>query len=143
MSPWKTSLPLHGWRLRVHGSSSATVRSCTTIFASRSARGAGKLSHTSSSPTRVRPVPCRDVELTAPDYVVLIVDDVARSIEFYRDVLGLKLGHRSGQYAQFDTGTTRLALYDRVAMADTLGRALTAPDAGRARLRIGFQGRVV
>jgi lactoylglutathione lyase len=87
----------------------------------------------------VHPVPRRDVELTAPDYVVLIVDDVSRSIEFYRDVLGLKLGHRSGPYAQFDTGTTRLALYDRVAMARTLERDLVAPDPSAPGFELGFK----
>ena len=51
------------------------------------------------------------MELTAPDYVILIVADLDRALRFYTGVLGLRLGHRSGDYAQLDTGATRLALY--------------------------------
>ena len=67
------------------------------------------------------------MELTAPDYVILIVDELDRALRFYTEVLGLKLGHRSGDYAQLDTGATRLALYTRSAMATTLGMSLEAP----------------
>jgi lactoylglutathione lyase len=49
------------------------------------------------------------------------VDEVDAALAFYTEVLGLTLGHRSGAYAQLDTGTCRLALYDRAAMAETLG----------------------
>jgi catechol 2,3-dioxygenase-like lactoylglutathione lyase family enzyme len=58
------------------------------------------------------------VELTAPDYMILIVEDLDRALHFYTGVLGLRLGHRSGDYAQLDTGATRLALYTRSAMAN-------------------------
>lgn len=50
-----------------------------------------------------------------------MVDDVDRSIAFYTDVVGLTLGHRSGPYAQFHSGTCRLALYDRAAMDELVG----------------------
>ena len=40
---------------------------------------------------------------------------------FYTEVLGLTLRHRSGSYAQFETGSCRLALYERQAMAAILG----------------------
>jgi catechol 2,3-dioxygenase-like lactoylglutathione lyase family enzyme len=56
------------------------------------------------------------MELIRPDYVVLIVEELDRALRFYTEVLGLRLGHRSGEYAQFDMGTTRLALYTRAAM---------------------------
>ena len=49
------------------------------------------------------------MELIRPDYVVLIVEELDRALRFYTEVLGLRLGHRSGEYAQFDTGATRLA----------------------------------
>ncbi|MGH7792503.1 MAG: VOC family protein, partial [Thermodesulfobacteriota bacterium] len=51
------------------------------------------------------------MKLTLPDYVILIVDDLDRALEFYTGVLGLRLGHRSGDYAQLETGATRLGLY--------------------------------
>ena len=79
------------------------------------------------------------MELTAPDYVILIVDDLDRALRFYTEVLGLKLGHRSGDYAQLDTGATRLALYTRSAMATTLGMSLEAPRPAAPGFEIGFK----
>ena len=53
-------------------------------------------------------------------------------------MLGLPLGHRSGPYAQLETGTTRLALYERSAMAATLGvERLQAPDPDAPGFEIG------
>jgi lactoylglutathione lyase len=78
-------------------------------------------------------------ELTAPDYIILIVKDLDRALHFYTEILGLRLGHRSGDYAQLDTGTTRLALYTRDAMAKTLGTALEVPAANAPGFEIGFK----
>ena len=79
------------------------------------------------------------MELTAPDYVILIVDELDRALRFYTEVLGLKLGHRSGDYAQLDTGATSLALYTRSAMATTLGMSLEAPRPAAPGFEIGFK----
>jgi len=79
------------------------------------------------------------MKLTAPDYVILIVEDLDRALGFYTGALGLRLGHRSGDYAQLDTGATRLALYTRNAMAKTLGFSLQAPDANAPGFEIGFK----
>lgn len=77
--------------------------------------------------------------LTAPDYMILIVEDLDRALHFYTEVLGLRLGHRSGNYAQLDTGATRLALYTRSAMAKTLGMSLDAPAANAPGFEVGFK----
>ncbi|HET8564021.1 MAG TPA: VOC family protein [Candidatus Binatia bacterium] len=79
------------------------------------------------------------MKLTAPDYVILIVEDLDRALRFYTEVLGLSLGHRSGEYAQLDTGSTRLGLYTRSAMAKTLGRSLTPPPPEMPGFEIGFK----
>lgn len=79
------------------------------------------------------------MEFRAPDYVVLVVEDLDRALAFYTGTLGLALGHRSGPYAQLDTGTTRLALYEREAMAHTIGRDLAAPDPDAPGFEIGFK----
>jgi len=79
------------------------------------------------------------VKLTAPDYVILIVEELDRALQFYTGVLGLKLGHRSGEYAQLDTGATRLALYTRSAMAKTLGMSLEMPSSNAPGFEIGFK----
>jgi lactoylglutathione lyase len=77
--------------------------------------------------------------LTAPDYVVLVVADLDRALHFYVDVLGLPLGHRAGAYAQLATGPTRLALYERAAMAVTLGRPIRPPADDAPGFELGFK----
>jgi catechol 2,3-dioxygenase-like lactoylglutathione lyase family enzyme len=63
------------------------------------------------------------------------VADVDAALDFYTGTLGLPLGHRSGPYAQLDTGSCRLALYERSAMAATLG----VSDADVPAFEIGFK----
>ena len=75
------------------------------------------------------------VRLTTLDYTILVVDDLDAALAFYTGGLGLPLGHRSGPYAQLDTGSCRLALYERSAMAETLG----VPAADVAAFEIGFK----
>jgi lactoylglutathione lyase len=79
------------------------------------------------------------VRFQAPDYVVLVVEDVGRALDFYCGVLGLPLGHRSGPYAQLETGVTRVALYQRGAMAETLGRELESPSIDAPAFELGFK----
>ena len=84
-------------------------------------------------------MPAANLNLSAPDYLILIVEDLDRALRFYVDVLGLRLGHRSGDYAQLDTGATRLALYTRSAMAKTLGMPLNAPNSNAPGFEVGFK----
>jgi lactoylglutathione lyase len=84
-------------------------------------------------------MPANQLNLSALDYLILIVEDLDRALGFYVDVLGLRLGHRSGDYAQLDTGTTRLALYTRSAMAKTLGMALNPPVFNAPGFEVGFK----
>jgi lactoylglutathione lyase len=79
------------------------------------------------------------MELTVPDYIVLIVRDLDRALDFYTGVLGLPLGHRSEDYAQLQTGATRLALYTRSAMAKTLAMPLEPPAPNAPGFEIGFK----
>jgi catechol 2,3-dioxygenase-like lactoylglutathione lyase family enzyme len=79
------------------------------------------------------------VKLAAPDYVILIVRDLDRALDFYTGILGLPLGHRSGDYAQLQTGSTRLALYTRSAMEQTLAMPLEPPPANAPGFEIGFK----
>ena len=46
-------------------------------------------------------------------HVILYVTDLARSIEFYRDVVGLAHRFTEAGYAEFSTGATRFALYEK------------------------------
>ena len=79
------------------------------------------------------------MQLTTPDYVILIVENLDRTLQFYTQVMGLPLGHRSGEYAQLDTGATRLAFYTRNAMAQTLDTPLEPPPLSAPGFEIGFK----
>jgi catechol 2,3-dioxygenase-like lactoylglutathione lyase family enzyme len=79
------------------------------------------------------------MELRVLDYVVLIVADLDRSLAFYTGTLGLELQHRAEKYAQMKAGTTRLSLYTRDAMAETLGIALEAPASSAPAFELGFK----
>ena len=45
------------------------------------------------------------------DYVMVVDTDMMRSIEFYRDKLGLPLKFQSPEWTEFQTGATTLALH--------------------------------
>jgi len=79
------------------------------------------------------------MKLSVLGYVILIVDDLDRALDFYTEVLGLRLGHRSGDYAQMDTGTTRLGFYTRDAMSRTLGMSIKLPENEAPAFEIGFK----
>ena len=46
-------------------------------------------------------------------HLILYVSDLAASVEFYRDVAGLEHRFTDAGYAEFGTGATRFALYER------------------------------
>lgn len=73
------------------------------------------------------------------DYVVLIVSDLGRSVAFYQGTLGFRLQHRAERFAQLDAGGTRLGLYTREAMQETLGRPLDPPPASAPAFELGFK----
>jgi catechol 2,3-dioxygenase-like lactoylglutathione lyase family enzyme len=45
------------------------------------------------------------------DYVMVTVSDMSRSVQFYRDKLGLRPRFESPEWTEFETGTTVLALH--------------------------------
>ena len=49
--------------------------------------------------------------LKHPDYIMVMVSDMRRSVAFYRDLLGLTLKFESPDWTEFSTGTTTLALH--------------------------------
>ena len=45
------------------------------------------------------------------DYTMVVVSEMQRSVEFYRDKLGIPLKFQSPDWTEFQTGTTTLALH--------------------------------
>jgi lactoylglutathione lyase len=64
------------------------------------------------NPTRIRRV----------DYVILYVSDLRRSIEWYRDVIGLPFRFEGDGYAEFATEGCKFALYERTKLPELIGR---------------------
>jgi catechol 2,3-dioxygenase-like lactoylglutathione lyase family enzyme len=56
--------------------------------------------------------------VTGVDFVSVPTTDIARSVAFYRDTLGLPMSAHVPErnFAEFDTGTVTLSLYDPVRM---------------------------
>ena len=59
---------------------------------------------------------------TKIDYTMVVVSDMQRSVEFYRDQLSIPLRFQSPDWTEFETGATTLALHGG-------GVAATAPPA--------------
>jgi lactoylglutathione lyase len=57
------------------------------------------------------------------DYTMVVVSNMDKSVEFYRDKLGIPLKFQSPEWTEFLTGTTTLALHGG-------GIARTGPPAG-------------
>ena len=57
------------------------------------------------------------------DYTMIVVSDMQRSVEFYRNKLGIPMKFQSPDWTEFATGTTTLALHGG-------GVASTQPPAG-------------
>ncbi len=51
------------------------------------------------------------IQLHKPNYVIIYVSDMERSVSFYRVVLGLPMKFTSPGWTEFDTGTTTIALH--------------------------------
>lgn len=70
------------------------------------------------------------------DYAMVVVSDMARSIEFYRDTLGIALKFESPEWTEFNTGTTTLALHGGGVKQEPAGPAGEGKPAGACS--IGF-----
>jgi lactoylglutathione lyase len=55
-------------------------------------------------------------------YAIFFVSDLARSVRFYRDVIGLPFRFSSESYAEFATEGAKFALFARDAMPELIGR---------------------
>jgi lactoylglutathione lyase len=73
------------------------------------------------------------IQFQKPDYIIVFVSDMQRSVAFYRDVLGLPLKFTSPGWTEFNTGVTTIALHKTG--GDGLPRQ-SLPPAGNAH--IGF-----
>jgi lactoylglutathione lyase len=70
------------------------------------------------------------------DYTMVIVSDMNRSVEFYRDKLGIPLKFQSPDWTEFVTGATTLALHGGGIRQEQSG--LDGKDKAAGTCSIGF-----
>lgn len=75
-------------------------------------------------------------------YVIANVSDLAAAVAFWRDTVGLKLKLQTPEWAEFDTGTTRLALQPASPAnpAGTWQPGLRVPDLATKRSELSSRG---
>lgn len=73
-------------------------------------------------------------------YTILYVEDVRRSLDFYRRAFGIdtRMLHESGMYGELATGDTRLAFSSRELMK-TLGKSPSRADARSPVFEVAFE----
>jgi lactoylglutathione lyase len=70
------------------------------------------------------------------DYTMVVVSDMQRSVEFYRDKLGIPLKFQTPDWTEFQTGDTTLALHGGGVVSATPPAADPSKQAGSCS--IGF-----
>ena len=75
-------------------------------------------------------------------YVIANVSDLAAAVAFWRDTVGLKLKFQTPEWAEFDTGATRLALQPASPAnpAGTWQPGLRVPDLAAKRAELSARG---
>jgi catechol 2,3-dioxygenase-like lactoylglutathione lyase family enzyme len=75
-------------------------------------------------------------------YVIANVSDLAAAVAFWRDTVGLKLKFETPDWAEFDTGPTRLALQPASSAnpAGTWHPGLRVPDLAAKRAELSARG---
>jgi lactoylglutathione lyase len=71
-------------------------------------------------------------------YAIVFASDLARSIAFYRDMLGLPLRFATDTYAEFSTEGAKFALYARAALPQLLGVAAPPGEAAWPQGEVAF-----
>lgn len=78
-------------------------------------------------------------------YVIANVSDLPAAVAFWRDTVGLKLKFQTPEWAEFDTGATRLALQPASPAnpAGTWQPGLRVPDLAAKRAALSARGVVL
>lgn len=71
-------------------------------------------------------------------YIILYVNDFQKSMDFYKEILGLPIKMQQGTYVEFETGATILSINTRESVKELTG--LNVPDRSGATqtFEVGF-----
>ena len=75
-------------------------------------------------------------DVPRPDHVILYVSDLEASVRFNRDAVGLEHRFTDAGYAEFGTGDTRFARYERRRADWLTGHSVTPGPAGEVVLLV-------
>ncbi|WP_199432836.1 VOC family protein [Qaidamihabitans albus] len=68
------------------------------------------------------------------DYMIFYVESLARSVTFYRDVIGLDVRIEGDGYVEFAMDNTKFSLFERAKLPELIGREGGRPPCGE----VGF-----
>lgn len=71
-------------------------------------------------------------------YVILYVNDLEKTIHFYRDILALPIKMQQGTYIEFDTGATTLSVNTRASVKEEIGLNVPEAHVKTQTFEIGF-----
>lgn len=71
-------------------------------------------------------------------YVILYINDLEKSIHFYKDILGLPVKMQQGTYVEFDTGVTTLSVNSRQSIKEDIGLDVPESSFSTQTFEIGF-----
>ncbi|MHC0035411.1 VOC family protein [Pseudoneobacillus sp. C159] len=74
----------------------------------------------------------------AMKYVILYVNDFAKTMEFYRDILGLPVRMQADTYVEFDTGATILSINTRNSAKEITGLSISEGLQASQTFEVGF-----
>jgi lactoylglutathione lyase len=71
-------------------------------------------------------------------YVIVYVNDFEKTMEFYKDILGLKVKMQAETYVEFDTGSTTLSINTRESAREITGLPIPLEVGNSQTFEIGF-----
>ncbi|MFD2445439.1 VOC family protein [Bacillus sp. CGMCC 1.16607] len=71
-------------------------------------------------------------------YVILYVNDFEKTMEFYKDILGLPLKMQADTYVEFDTGATVLSINTRESVKEITGLSVSEGVSSSQSFEVGF-----
>jgi lactoylglutathione lyase len=71
-------------------------------------------------------------------YIILYVNDFEKTMNFYRDILGLTIKMEHGTYVEFNTGSTTLSINTRESVKELTGLPIPGNSVSSQTFEVGF-----
>lgn len=74
----------------------------------------------------------------AMKYIILYVNDLEKTLHFYRDILQLPVKMQVDTYVEFETGSTTLSVNTRASVQQDIGLEVSSDTATSSTFEVGF-----